>query len=886
MFNEKHLCPNCQVSYDETIHLPRKLPNCQHSLCTSCIKKLITSKNDFTCPLDSTTSKNIYSLKDFKIDNFLIDETRYHPSNKNISISKSLNINEPRKINTFINTYNNKTRNATSPIPTNNCYQKKTISVKKTTFNFFNHIPLCRIHSLPLNIICRDDAEKICSQCALDNKHLNHKIITEIDFNNYLSDLVKIYNDLENHEKLNLIRDFENKRLIFTKLEKKFMEYKTEIQNIKKEIKKNLDIQCQKLLNFLQLRKNEIFLKYQFTKYDTNSLKDSTSNWIKSVKEKLSEADCGTLEEPNINSLKLLDKNPNKDIFNLVNSGQQIDERYSFIKETESIISQLELFLSNGISLTNNFNEINNLINTQFINSSGTNNSKDIENKYLFTLSENRELIESLKLSNFSSFFNENKNVILDIESELDNENSINNNIITNRINEYNKHKLIFSEDFTKKKIKINFHRKLIEGGRSTHNYSNSLQNNNITNDNNLLNGTFNYNTTLIENDNNENYNIRDSTNDRNRLIIKNEDIISPIQKKENFSKHSTQNNFSFNENEKTEEKKTIKKIIVKFINKKNSSTFIKKNALNYNQPTFPNPTVSSDLFHQYKNSYTEPSKNLFSKDKKNNSNIHFLKKYQSTEKMKVKVKNLVNGAQINNNSNTQNVQSNSKEKLTRCISLENKLLIQKCRKNFPSKIILPPPNTDRIKNTNTISNFNNNINNHIYYYTNNNKTDTYNVNYNNSSTYYKIDKRTLIKTLSNENLEKYVIYQLKKYKPNFNRINMNGIGIKILCVHLIKNKRKKYYELKLQGSNLYDNDFNMVTNCLINNKISIATLNFGENNLSDDCYNYIIELIKKYEDVKSLILTNNLLGKPTKEKIKKFCKTNLNSLGSINIYL
>ena len=865
MINDKYLCPNCYSSYDEKTHLPRKLPDCPHSLCTSCIKKLIKTNNEFICPLDSTVSKNIFSLKDFKIDNFLIDESKNYNinNNNNISFSKNLNINEAIKC--YRTSQCNPSIITVIPISSNsnlNCYQKKTIPLKKKSLNSVNHVPLCKIHSLPLNIICRDDLEKICSQCALDNIHLSHKIISENDYNNYLNDLVKIYNDLENHEKLNLIEDFENKKVIFVKLEKKFTEYITEIQKIKKEIIKNIEFQCQKLMNFLILRKSEIFSKYHFTKYDTNTLKVSTSNWIKLVKEKLSEADCGTLEEPNIDSLKLLDRNPNKDIFNLVNSGQQINERYNFIKETELIINQLELFLSDGIILTNNFNEINNLIDTQFLNISDNNNNL---NKHLFTISENSELIESLKLSNSNVFFNENSNGILDFESEMENEN----------LNDYNK---ISTEDFTNKKLKYNFHRKLIETGRSIHNYSNSIQNNNNTEENELINGTFNYNT-FIDNEKMDSYNRKENNNRKNRFSSKNEDVFSPILKAAKLSKKSINNIFAQNDDEKSENKKSIKKIIVKFINKKDLAGFYKKNVntLNINRFPISNTPNCSDYFHQYKNNYTEPSKSTISNEKKNSTADHFFRKYKSTDKMKIKLKNLVNGAQINNN--------NKKGKLARCISLENKLVIQKPPKDYSGKVFLTSPNSNRTNtnsNTNTITISTSNKNNNIYNnnFNNNHKTDTCN---SINSTRYKIDKKTLIKTLPDENLEKYVIYQLKKYKPNFNRINMNGIGIKMLCSHFIKNKKRKYYELKLQGSNLDDNDFNMIIKCLIDNKINIPTLNFSENNLTDDCYYYINELIKEYKELKSLTLTNNLFTKIIKEKIKNFCRLNQNSLKSIS---
>ena len=54
------------------------------------------------------------------------------------------------------------------------CYIKKIIKFGKQ-LKFSKNSVICSIHSLPLNIICVEDQQKICSQCALNDKHSNQE---------------------------------------------------------------------------------------------------------------------------------------------------------------------------------------------------------------------------------------------------------------------------------------------------------------------------------------------------------------------------------------------------------------------------------------------------------------------------------------------------------------------------------------------------------------------------------------------------------------------------------------------------------------------------------------------------------------------------------------
>ena len=133
--------------------------------------------------------------------------------------------------------------------------------------------------------------------------------------------------------------------------------------------------------------------------------------------------------------------------------------------------------------------------------------------------------------------------------------------------------------------------------------------------------------------------------------------------------------------------------------------------------------------------------------------------------------------------------------------------------------------------------------------------------------------------------LQKYVNSQMKKSNPSFNRINMSGIGIQLLCNYMQKNQKKKYKELKLPGCNLDDGDFSLLIKNIIDNEIEISILNVSYNNLSDNSSRYIFEMIiKNKNSLKSIFMYNNIFSKGFKHKIKNYDKDN--NLDSIKLYI
>ena len=288
----KNICIVCHIPFDESIHLPRSLPNCNHTICSLCLSKnLLTKSNTFMCPKDNIIYSNVDNIDYFKVNKNVLEKIKQSQNNlaQNdsskidiISLDKEKTKSSKSKLDTITvndSTLNNNTNTLTS---TNNqnpqqCYIKKTIKFNKK-LKFTNNSLICSIHSLPLNVICVNDRQKICSQCALNNLHLEHQIITENKFMDYINELLKVLQDIEiNKNNYDQVSDI-NSNFILEEIENKIDCYKNDVHKICKEIIENINLQCKQIEKFLNLRKKEIFTKFQFTNYNIENLRESTNH--------------------------------------------------------------------------------------------------------------------------------------------------------------------------------------------------------------------------------------------------------------------------------------------------------------------------------------------------------------------------------------------------------------------------------------------------------------------------------------------------------------------------------------------------------------------------------------------------------------------------------
>lgn len=493
----KYNCLICHYPYDDSIHLPRILNECEHTICSLCIsRRLLSSNKTFICPKDNTVFSNIESVDDFKVNESIIEKIKQQKEKENNKIkdnnNSNMKVNDSYKIDyntsekTSIPSQKASTKTQIDSIinkdsilisndlmPSTNskhsnqqCYIKKIIKFGKK-LKVSNEALICSIHSLPLNIICVDDRQRICSQCALNNLHLNHQIIPENKFTEYINELIKVYEKIESN--LNSYENINNisSHTILEKIEKKINTFKNEVKHSCEELIDSINKQSKQIEKYLDLRKKEIFNKYQFTNYDINNLRETTNNWINTACDKFIQANSGNIDELNFESLKLLDIDINKNIFSLINVGKQLNERYNFINETKDVIDKLNEFDKNGINLeinkqfidaitkdininsnensnlNNNEEELDNIINISKDNNisekNNSNNAKKenkivnmkfkqnkIENNNifentLFKIEENKKVIESLHLTPISHIHKQINNIFITYDNEFDN---------------------------------------------------------------------------------------------------------------------------------------------------------------------------------------------------------------------------------------------------------------------------------------------------------------------------------------------------------------------------------------------------------------------------------------------------------------------------------
>ena len=857
MKQEKYQCPLCLVSHNlSNEHSNKNFQNNEKLFCSSCISKLLNKENNLVFPNDFFDHSHIKPIDQLKVEqnkkenkneeikhqtinNSIIEELKEQSIKKTLIIQeiKHQSKNKPllNEISQQQNTQNNNAKNEArdnSSTSSKKYYVKKTVKVNKlpeykSRENTSSTLSLCPTHSLPLNVICINEKKRICSQCALNKIHINHKIITEKDFIQYIEELSKIYNNLEiNHNKY--CNYSNNSFSTVDEIVKLFLEKENNLLELKKKIIDNLNNQFEILLKFIYLRKKEIYDKYQQTNYDISSLIESSNDWIKIVSEKLDKSNS----KNNYCSI-FLDNDENRNIFNLISSGKELNEKYNFVQEINSIIDKLQTYKDKGIAIKQNDDIINALLN----------------NKKLIYVEENPELIKILNLStygnlvkkskpkNFESITKFDKNGLDEIEFG-DNRDTTFENINNIDISKY------CNKDIDENNQKIYFRKIVSEIGKGNYTENDFYKKKDIK---------------VIKNHNKIYENTYTNVNFNRKTISEGKKIKNKI----NFSEINEENPMINNIN------KINKKINKLLRNNTAGNMHIKlpKNRNNENNETLEisndnniNINFNGHIFNY--NSDSNFSINL-PEINKNNTKIK-----NNNEKINDIIKLITPNKSENKNNRTQALE---KQKLMRCFSFDAKAEKNKLftTNKTSSKSILNKNPVNNLK-TNYIVNT---CNNHKLYEGKSLRNSDFFLKKSDNISIKSKGSKNNCKTLTVKDLEKYVNYQLKKNKPNFNRINLRDIGMKMICIFFNKNKNKKYKEIKLQGCNLIDLDFGLFSKSLIKNNISIPIVNVSENRLTDDCSFYLLDFINDYNEIQNIILSNNFFSKSIKEKIREVLK-------------
>ena len=413
-------CPICKNDYNSSNNIPRILINCGHTICSSCLNTKITENKSkqFTCPEDNILYENIESIEKFPINKSLIKLIESKPkvnktkkntnnptNNNNKTNNKANSINRVETINSqkpkidhslFSTTANSNIRKTNSNFKhfESSNYLKKSsmLRISLTKTQGFN-TNFCKEHARPLDVICIDEKIKICNQCALEPRHCNHQIVTDDEFMNQIDSLIDLFQIIDENSQSYYEIENINTTDILDKINKKIDSLKSNIGKKVEEIIININSQKNTIVNYLTKRKDEINSKYK-SSIDTKMLLKQTETWMNAVKNKLDI--LNEITDPNRECIKLIDNDKKNNQTYLINQGKQLNDRFQFIKQTESVIKDLVSFEESGIKI-----DPNEFIIAQIMNKKDNNNSSNTIVNNIFSIYENTELIEKLQLKKF-----------------------------------------------------------------------------------------------------------------------------------------------------------------------------------------------------------------------------------------------------------------------------------------------------------------------------------------------------------------------------------------------------------------------------------------------------------------------------------------------------
>jgi len=294
-------CPICLERYDNSLHLPRIVPLCGHTLCSQCVTQLLESSPDFICPIDKKEQSGSFP----SIDSF-------HPNFALIGM-----IEKTRKFG------------------------------------------LCKDHKKELQYFCVKDEVKVCNGCALFGEHRGHNIKTLSDLkpeikkkiqqlheesqklDNYQADIQKIYEDQRERTHQEIRSKFQDLRFLIDIKEAELQSqidpfYDKEIDKVCLEIAQTRKVIKTKLSEYHQQINQDSHLwdLFQDVSARLNIIEEALSpdpELINKTKQYFQKVQAD-LDSVFSNQLAALEKVDYSECLHLENN-LKLDEKLSFIKE-------------------------------------------------------------------------------------------------------------------------------------------------------------------------------------------------------------------------------------------------------------------------------------------------------------------------------------------------------------------------------------------------------------------------------------------------------------------------------------------------------------------------------------------------------------------------
>lgn len=155
------------------VRLPRKLPSCAHSICETCLREIIDTKQEIIiCGFCSAILKKA-EIRIFALNTALLMTLSETPS------SHSHQVVPQEEENQLLA--------EASPLTASPNFEG-------------NEEELCPVHKVGMDIVCVTDKQKICPHCALFGKHKDHRIRRLDDFQKEINEKRKVFKQILNEK--------------------------------------------------------------------------------------------------------------------------------------------------------------------------------------------------------------------------------------------------------------------------------------------------------------------------------------------------------------------------------------------------------------------------------------------------------------------------------------------------------------------------------------------------------------------------------------------------------------------------------------------------------------------------------------------------------------
>ncbi|CAD8189724.1 unnamed protein product [Paramecium octaurelia] len=237
-------CCQCQHEFNLQDKSPHVLPSCGHSICQSCVSQYLQSQLKLVCNEDNIECQVEREFKFFPINQSII-----------VLLKKKRNVH---RCHTYVTPEDSIPRLSTEDVSefSSDIHQQIQLNKNMSQSHSCEQLPqkdnqgvLCSIHSKPLELVCQEDGEYICVNCALFG---NHKFHNYKSIDTYIKEMEQTINDITPM--------YEVVKEMSTKIEQKeyAKEFETKLLQSKEAKLQSIDMKFNELFNELNIIKEEL----------------------------------------------------------------------------------------------------------------------------------------------------------------------------------------------------------------------------------------------------------------------------------------------------------------------------------------------------------------------------------------------------------------------------------------------------------------------------------------------------------------------------------------------------------------------------------------------------------------------------------------------------